>query len=184
MKKINLIAITTVIALALASNVQAKKSAYEESQVSKGGSISGSVMFKGTVPAPILEDLSKGKNVEFCGGHPDAKDNIRPRVKVAVAGEKLQDAVVFIQNIGKGKAQVFRVELSGIIKCRQVRGYADRARIDTCKNMDHGGIADGYNARNLYGVMFLCFDKLINSPLHGINDKFLKMLEVVFVLID
>ncbi len=77
---------------------------YEEGPVSDGGSISGLIKFIGNVPAPIMEDLSKGKNVEFCGGHPDAKDNIRPRVKVAVAGGKLQDAVVFIQNIEKGKA--------------------------------------------------------------------------------
>ena len=71
MKKINLIAITTVMALALASNVQAKKSKYEEAQVANGGSISGSVLFKGAVPAPIMEDLSKGKNAEFCATHPD-----------------------------------------------------------------------------------------------------------------
>lgn len=105
MKKVNLIAITTVIALALASNVQAKKSKYEETEVSKGGSISGSVMFKGTVPAPIMEDLSKGKNAEFCATHPDTKEGgIRPRQKVMVQDGKLESAVVLIENISKGKA--------------------------------------------------------------------------------
>ncbi len=50
-----------------------------------------------------MEDLGKGKNVEFCIKHPDAKDNIRPRVKVTAAGGKLKDAVVFIESIATGK---------------------------------------------------------------------------------
>ena len=105
MKKLNLIAITTVMELALASNVQAKKSKYEETQVSNGGSISGSVLFNGTVPAPIMEDLSKGKNAEFCATHPDTKEGgIRPRQKVVVNDGKLENAVVLIENISKGKA--------------------------------------------------------------------------------
>jgi mono/diheme cytochrome c family protein len=77
---------------------------YKEETVSNGGSISGVVKFSGKVPAPIMEDLSKGKNVEFCSTHPDAKGNIRARIKVATANGKLQDAVVFIQNIATGKA--------------------------------------------------------------------------------
>ena len=83
----------------------AGKGKYEESAVSDGGSISGVIHFSGKVPAPIMEDLSKGKNVEFCATHPDTQaGNIRPRVKVRVAEGKLQDTVVFIQNIAKGKA--------------------------------------------------------------------------------
>jgi len=105
MRKINLMAITTFIALALTSNVQAKKSDYEEISVSNGGSISGSVAFNGKVPAPIMEDLSKGKNAGFCATHPDTKENgIRPRQKVLVKDGKLQDAVILIENIHKGKA--------------------------------------------------------------------------------
>jgi hypothetical protein len=53
--------------------------------------------------APITEDLTKGKNVEFCSTHPDAKDGIRPRIKVTAAGGKLKDAVVFIEEIDGGK---------------------------------------------------------------------------------
>jgi hypothetical protein len=67
------------------------------------GSISGTVTLKGDAPPPIMENLAKGKNVEFCSTHPDAKDGIRPRVKVVVNGGKLKDAVVFIENISKGK---------------------------------------------------------------------------------
>ena len=78
---------------------------YEETTVSDGGSISGVIHFTGKAPAPIMEDLNKGKNVEFCATHPDTLEgNIRPRVKVVVAEGKLKDTVVFIQNIEKGKA--------------------------------------------------------------------------------
>ncbi len=81
----------------------AGKGKYEAVPVSGGGSITGVVHFGGTVPAPIMEDLSKGKNVEFCSTHPDAQGNMRPRQKVVAADGKLRDAVVFIQNIEKGK---------------------------------------------------------------------------------
>jgi peptidoglycan hydrolase-like protein with peptidoglycan-binding domain len=77
---------------------------YKEGTVSNGGAISGVIKFSGNVPLPIMEDLSKGKNVEFCSTHPDAKGNIRPRVKVATANGNLKDTVVFIQNIETGKA--------------------------------------------------------------------------------
>jgi hypothetical protein len=105
MKNIKWIAVTTVMTLALAGNVHAKKSKYEETQVSNGGSISGSVMFKGNAPAPIMEDLNKGKNAEFCATHPDTKEGaIRPRQKVTVKDGKLHNAVILIENISKGKA--------------------------------------------------------------------------------
>ncbi len=83
----------------------AGKGDYDEGAVSDGGSISGVVHFSGKVPAPIMENLNKGKNVEFCATHPDTQEgNIRPRVKVMVTDGKLKDTVVFIQNIEKGKA--------------------------------------------------------------------------------
>ncbi len=85
-----------------ASTSFAKKASYEEGSAG-AGSISGTVMLKGSSPAPIMEDLSKGKNVEFCATHPDAKGNMRARVKVAADGGKLKDAVVFIEDIDTGK---------------------------------------------------------------------------------
>jgi len=45
MKTIRLMAVTTVVALALAGNAQAKKTGYEEITVSNGGSLSGTIMF-------------------------------------------------------------------------------------------------------------------------------------------
>jgi len=83
----------------------AGKGKYEETTVSDGGSISGVIHFSGKAPAPIMEDLNKGKNVEFCATHPDTREgNVRPRVKVVVTEGILKDTVVFIQNIEKGKA--------------------------------------------------------------------------------
>jgi hypothetical protein len=105
MKKLNLMAVTTVMALALASHVQAKTNSYEETLVVKGGSIAGNILFKGDVPAPILEDLNKGKNAEFCSTHPDTQaGGIRPRQKILVEGGKLKNTVVLIENIHKGKS--------------------------------------------------------------------------------
>ena len=78
MKKIHLMAITTVMALALASNVYAKKASYEETQVSNGGSIAGSVLFKGTVPAPVMEDLNKGEKCRVLRQPPRHKRGRNP----------------------------------------------------------------------------------------------------------
>ena len=106
MKNLLLGVLVSTVSLTLgAQGVFAAKVKYEEAEVSGGGSISGVVSFKGAVPPPIMEDLNKGKNVEFCATHPDTKEGgIRPRQKVVVAGGKLKDAVVFIEKIAKGKA--------------------------------------------------------------------------------
>ena len=98
----------------------AKKAKYEGGAVSGGGSISGAVSFKGDAPAPIMEDINKGKNKEFCITHPETKEGgIRPRQKVVVAGGKLMNAVVFIEKIEKGKewdtaTQKYKFELCDI----------------------------------------------------------------------
>ncbi len=106
MKKVTVAILVVGITFVLSVSTSfAKKASYEEGAAG-GGSISGAVSFKGDVPAPIMEDLNKGKNVEFCVQHPttDAKTGIRTRQKVVVSGGKLQDAVVFIEDITKGKA--------------------------------------------------------------------------------
>ena len=103
MKKVlvALMVLTVSIAFA-ATSFAAKKKGYAEGTAG-AGSITGVVSLKGAAPAPIMEDLSKGKNVEFCSTHPDAKDGIRPRIKVTATGGKLKDAVVFIEEIDGGK---------------------------------------------------------------------------------
>ena len=105
MKKVfvSLLAIGFVLAVGASQSLAAKKPKYEEGAAGKG-SISGTVSLKGEPMAPIMEDLSKGKNVEFCVTHPDTKDGIRPRHKVVAKGGKLKETVVFIEKIDKGKA--------------------------------------------------------------------------------
>ncbi len=92
------------LALLAAQPGFAKKKAYQVSPVANGGSLAGSVLFKGPVPDPIHEDLSKGKNADFCVRHPDTREGgIRLRTKVMVTNGKLKDTVVLIENITQGK---------------------------------------------------------------------------------
>ena len=104
MKKVLVVLMALIVSIAFAGTSFAakKKKGYVEGTAG-AGSITGVVSLKGNVPAPIMEDLSKGKNVEFCITHPDAKGNIRARVKVTTAGGKLKDTVVFIEKIATGK---------------------------------------------------------------------------------
>ena len=104
MKKVLVVLMALIVSIAFAGTSFAakKKNGYVEGTAG-AGSITGVVSLKGNVPAPIMEDLSKGKNVEFCITHPDAKGNIRARVKVTAAGGKLKDTVVFIEKIETGK---------------------------------------------------------------------------------
>ncbi len=104
MKKVLVVLMALIVSIAFAGTSFAakKKKGYVEGTAG-AGSITGVVSLKGNAPAPIMEDLSKGKNVEFCITHPDAKGNIRARVKVTTAGGKLKDTVVFIEKIATGK---------------------------------------------------------------------------------
>jgi len=105
MKKVlvTLMALTVSIAFA-GTSFAAKKKGYKEGKAG-AGSITGVVSLKGAAPAPIIEDLTKGKNVEFCVTHPDAKkDGTRVRVKVTATGGKLKDAVVFIEKIATAES--------------------------------------------------------------------------------
>ena len=111
MKKVWLVVLTVVISASLMgtgfaasySYKKAKKKGFYTEGTAGKGSITGVVSLKGKAPAPIMVDLSKGKNVEFCIKHPDAKGNIRPRVKVEANGGKLKNAVVFIEELQTGK---------------------------------------------------------------------------------
>ena len=103
MKKVLVVLMALTVSIAFAgTSFAAKKKGYVEGTAG-AGSITGVVSLKGAPMAPIMEDLSKGKNVEFCITHPDAKGNIRARVKVTAAGGKLKDTVVFIEKIETGK---------------------------------------------------------------------------------
>jgi len=104
LKILCLIQLAVFLLLPVAQSLAAGKHRYEEILVKDGGSISGVVRFKGTVPEPLLKDLSKEKNPEFCVQHPGTKDGIRTIQKVEVKDGKLKNAVVLIENIERGKA--------------------------------------------------------------------------------
>ncbi len=69
--------------------------AYEGGDVKDGGSISGSVKFKGTAPAP--KKLDVGKDKEVCG------KTAKMDQSLIVEGGNLVNAVVTITDIKKGK---------------------------------------------------------------------------------
>jgi len=105
MKKVLVVLMALAVSIAFAgTSFAAKKKGYVEGTAG-AGSITGVVSLKGAPMAPIIEDLTKGKNVEFCITHPDTnkKDSTRARVKVTAAGGKLKDTVVFIEKIETGK---------------------------------------------------------------------------------
>ncbi len=81
----------------------AEKSKYIEAEVVNGGSISGVVKYIGALK-DVRIDLMKEKNGETCSKHPDAKDGVRYDRKIQKLNELLKNAVVFIENIEKGKA--------------------------------------------------------------------------------
>jgi plastocyanin len=69
---------------------------YAGGAVSDGGSISGTVKFKGTAPAPKKLDVSKDK--EVCGKTPKVDQSL------VVNNGNLANAVITITDIKKGKA--------------------------------------------------------------------------------
>jgi hypothetical protein len=75
---------------------------YTGGAVANGGSISGVVHYNGP-PQDINIPLMKEKNGEFCSRHPDAKDGVRVDHKISSTQGLLQNAVVFIEHIEKGK---------------------------------------------------------------------------------
>lgn len=69
--------------------------AYEVAPVSGGGTIEGKVTFQGTVP---IRKIIPTKDREVCGSPRD-----EPQVRVG-AGKGVQDAVVYLKEVPKGKA--------------------------------------------------------------------------------
>jgi plastocyanin len=84
-----------VLAISLVTAPAVSMAAYEGGDVKDGGSISGTVKFKGTAPAP--KKLDVGKDKEVCGKTPKLDQSL------IVEGGNLVNAVVTITDIKKGK---------------------------------------------------------------------------------
>jgi plastocyanin len=84
-----------VLSAALVALPVTGMAAYQAGDVKDGGSISGTVKFKGTVPAPKKLDVNKDK--EVCGKTPKTDQSL------VVNNGNLANAVVTITDIQKGK---------------------------------------------------------------------------------
>jgi plastocyanin len=84
-----------VLSTALIAVPVSGMAAYQAGDVKDGGSISGTVKFKGTAPAPKKLDVSKDK--EVCGKTPKMDPTL------IVSNGNLANAVVTITDIQKGK---------------------------------------------------------------------------------
>jgi len=84
-----------VIAAAILTLPVSAMAQYQAGDVKDGGTISGTVKFKGNAPAPKKLDVSKDK--EVCGKSPKTDQSL------IVKGGNLVNAVVMITDIKKGK---------------------------------------------------------------------------------
>ncbi len=133
--------------------------AYEEILVNDGGTVSGKVTFKGTPPPPKLHELSKFPQTSFCGKvDNDGKGN-RVQKLVNVNDGLLQDVVVYIKNIARGKP----FKLSGV-----------DVKIDHCRFIIQGGpstwvgvIVDGGEIRVLNDDADPADPKSVDGILHN-----------------
>jgi hypothetical protein len=88
--------VSTLLFAALSAGVPPSPAmAYETIAVSDGGTISGKVVFQGTVPT---KKIIPTKDLSVCGG-------IREEPEIIVGADKsVQDAVVYVKAVPKGKA--------------------------------------------------------------------------------
>jgi hypothetical protein len=91
------------LALALSTVVPATVSAYEEINVSNGGTVTGTVTFVGEVPPPTAFKLWRYPDRVYCGALSDGSGYrfLQP-VSVSAQGG-LKDVVVTIEGVPKGK---------------------------------------------------------------------------------
>ena len=93
-----------LLVLVLSTSIAfAKKPKYTEVEVVDGGSLKGTVQFKGQVPPPVSVNLKNEKNSEFCMENTPNSRGEHLIQHVEIKDGNLKDAVVFIQNIEKGK---------------------------------------------------------------------------------
>lgn len=93
MKKISLVSIVSPLFMVLCLSVPVSY-AYEETTVSNGGIIKGTVIFNGPVPT---RKVIPTKNVDVCGG-------IREDPLVVMgSGNRVMDVIVYLKDVQKGK---------------------------------------------------------------------------------
>jgi hypothetical protein len=76
---------------------------YEEAAVSHGGSITGTVTLEGPIPGPRVFPLVLYPFGPFCKKISDGQGNVRLEEFIVGPGGGMQDAIVAIQQVAKGK---------------------------------------------------------------------------------
>jgi plastocyanin len=148
--------VLSVVLSALPGTVMA---AYQGGDVKDGGTISGTVKFKGTAPAPKKLDVSKDK--EVCAKTPKLDQSL------VVNNGNLANAVVTITDIQKGK----KIELKKVVLDQQGCEYHPRVSAfpagTTVEILNPDGILHNVHS----------YSK-VNSPFNLAQPKFKKSMEV------
>jgi plastocyanin len=148
-----------VISAALMALPVSGMAAYQAGDVKDGGSISGTVKFKGTAPAPKKLDVNKDK--EVCGKTPKTDQSL------VVNNGNLANAVVTITDIQKGK----KIELKKVTLDQNGCEYKPHVLAfpagSTVEILNPDGILHNVHS----------YSK-VNSPFNQAQPKFKKTLDV------
>lgn len=148
-----------VLAMSLVTAPAISMAAYEGGDVKDGGSISGTVKFKGTAPAP--KKLDVGKDKEVCAKTPKMDQSL------IVEGGNLVNAVVTITDIKKGK----KIELKKLKLDQQGCEYAPHVLAFPAGTTVEVNNPDGI-LHNVHSY------SKINTPFNMAQPKFKKTLDV------
>src|SRR5689334_1166888 len=91
------------LALVLSTYLPMTVSAYEETSVTNGGTVSGTVSFVGEVPAPAEFELWRYPNRVYCGALSDGSGYRQLRQVAVGAQGGLKDVIVTIEGVEQGK---------------------------------------------------------------------------------
>jgi plastocyanin len=148
-----------ISAALMAFPVSGMAAAYQAGDVKDGGSISGTVKFKGTAPAPKKLDVNKDK--EVCGKTPKTDQSL------VVNNGNLANAVVTIKDIQKGKkieAKKVTLDQAGCEYKPHVLAFPAGSSVEI---LNPDGILHNVHS----------YSK-VNSPFNQAQPKFKKTLEV------
>ena len=148
-----------VLAAALVTAPASGIAAYEGGEVKDGGSISGTVKFKGTAPAP--KKLDVGKDKEVCDKSPKMDQSL------IVKDGNLANAVVTITDIKKGK----KIELKKVTVDQNGCEYKPHVVVFPAGSAIEILNPDGI-LHNIHSY------SKVNSPFNQAQPKFKKSLEV------
>lgn len=83
-------------------------SAYEETTVSNGGTVTGRVRFTGAVPKPTAFELRRYPDRVYCGALSDGSGYRQLRAVLVGEQQGLKDVIVTIEGVEKGKPFAFQ----------------------------------------------------------------------------